>query len=259
MCFEIRFFTFRHLDLGIEPRVLKELLQAAAVVLSHGQALIDAILELGAESEFWSECNVGVFDLGIGFEGNVSADHVIQQDAQAPNGQTVPFIASEFDPFWWGVNSSAIKVGIDVIMEPGSRPEVNELDFVGLGVNENVFVLDVSVDDLVGVTLGDSLHDLLENEPGQVLLEGAVVGDEVEQVFAGVRRAADPLHDQKETVGKLEIIHQPNHTLHLIHLLHQGHFQRNFDVLFVAAAAAAGWFRHRRLLLLLLTVAAFLM
>lgn len=76
MTFEIRFgFHFRF---RIKPGMLKQLFEGAAMVLRHGEALLNAVLDFGAEPELGSECNIGMLDLGICFKGDVSADHVVE-------------------------------------------------------------------------------------------------------------------------------------------------------------------------------------
>ena len=49
--------------------------------------------------------------------------------------------------------------------------------------------------------------NLSEKVSRQLLLEHPLLGDEVEEVLAGV----GPLHDDDEAVYPLEVVHQPHH------------------------------------------------
>ena len=54
-----------------------------------------------------SEVDLGIADLLILLKGNVSADHVVEENAKGPNGGRVAVIPAVSDPFWWGINSSS--------------------------------------------------------------------------------------------------------------------------------------------------------
>ena len=43
-------------------------------------------------------------DCLITLEGNVTTDHVVQEDPEAPHGQLVPVVALLDDPLWRGVD-----------------------------------------------------------------------------------------------------------------------------------------------------------
>ena len=40
-------------------------------------------------------------------EGNITTDHVVQEDAQAPHSELVPVVTLLDDPLWRGVDSRA--------------------------------------------------------------------------------------------------------------------------------------------------------
>lgn len=50
-------------------------------------------------------------DLLVVFERNVPTHHVVQQDAQGPDGGGAAVVAVVFDPLWWAVHSRACQVG----------------------------------------------------------------------------------------------------------------------------------------------------
>ena len=60
----------------------------------------------------------------------------------------------------------------------------------------------------------------------QLLLEHPLLGDEVEEVLAGVRS----LHDDDEAVDSLEVVHQPHHAGAAAQHVKQAHLQGNFVI-----------------------------
>ena len=44
-------------------------------------------------------------NLFVRLEGDVAADHVVQQDAQGPDGRAGPFVSVERYPFGWCVDT----------------------------------------------------------------------------------------------------------------------------------------------------------
>jgi hypothetical protein len=95
--------------------------------------------ETGAEADLSTE------NLFVAFERDVSLDHVIEKNAQGPNGSLTPIILSTSDPFWRSVNSRSIKVEVQSVTEECTRAEVNQLEIMGFGINEDVFILNVSM------------------------------------------------------------------------------------------------------------------
>merc|ERR1712165_426223 len=114
------------------------------------------------QPQFWSPDQLSSFDLGVRLKGNVSADHVVEEDSQRPDGQTVSSVTTELDPLRRRVNTGSIKGIIDLICEIGTRSKVNQFKLVGGDINENVLILDVSVENSFVVTVDNSVNDLLE-------------------------------------------------------------------------------------------------
>ena len=123
-----------------------------------------------------------------------------------------------------------IKICVDLIVNFGPGTEVDELDFVGSGVDQDVLVLDVAMNDAGRVNLIDRCDDLCEDVFGQLFLDGAGVGDIIEEVFARTGaggRCAHSLHDDHVAVGQFEIVNQPDDTGNVSDLLHESNFDRN--------------------------------
>jgi len=55
--------------------------------------------------ELWSPVQLGAFDLRVRLEGDVATDHVVQEDAEGPDGQAVGAVPTEFDPLGRRVDS----------------------------------------------------------------------------------------------------------------------------------------------------------
>ena len=68
--------------------------------------------------------------------------------------------------------------------------------------------------------------NLSEKVPRQLLLKHPLLGDEVEEVLAGVW----PLHDDDEAVDPLEVVHQPHHSGAAAQQVKQTHLQGNFVI-----------------------------
>ena len=87
-----------------------------------------------------------------------------------------------------------VKVGVDAVLQVGSRAKVDELELEGPEVDQEVLVLDVAVDDPLAVAGDHGLDHLPEEVPGHLLLEHPLLRDEVKEVLAGLR----PLHDNEK-------------------------------------------------------------
>lgn len=118
-----------------------------------------------------------------------------------------------------------VEICENVVVHFGARPEVDELDFVRSGVDQDVLVLDVSVHDAGGVNLTNGLDNLQEDVLGEVLFDRARIGDEIEKVFAGTW--AHSLHDDHIAIRQLEVIDQADDTGNVAGLLHQRYLHRD--------------------------------
>ena len=95
---------------------------------------------------------------------------------------------------------------VESVFEIGTRAEVDELEIEGLEVDQEVLVLDVSVDDPLAVASNDRFDNLPEEVPGKLLFQDSLLGDEVKQVLA-VRGL---LHHVDEGVVPLVEVDQPD-------------------------------------------------
>ena len=97
-----------------------------------------------------------------------------------------------------------VKVGVDAVLQVGSRAKVDELELEGPEVDQEVLVLDVAVDDPLAVAGDHGLDHLPEEVPGHLLLEHPLLGDEVKEVLA----RGGLLHDVDEGVVALVEVEQ---------------------------------------------------
>ena len=101
-----------------------------------------------------------------------------------------------------------VEIGVDAafrIVDVGAGAEVDQLNLIA--EDEQIFVLDVPVNDAPRVTRHDRLEQLAEEVSGEAFLEKAALGDEVEEVFAGL----GSLQDEDVGVVSLVKVQQPHH------------------------------------------------
>ena len=84
----------------------------------------------------------------------------------------------------WENLQLTIKVSESVIFVEGAGAKVDQFEFARLEVDQEVLVLDVSVDDASPVASQDCLDHLAEEAPGQLLFKNSFLGDEVEKVLS---------------------------------------------------------------------------
>ncbi len=220
--------------LGVQPGVPPDGGHADALAGRDGETLLNQVFDVGTESEVRPEADLGALDLVVGLEGDVTAHHVVEQDAQAPDGQVVRLVPPELDPLGRGVDPGPVEVRVDdVVVVPGAGAEVDQLDGVALGVDEDVLVLDITMEDPGGVNLLQGGHQLPEDLPGDLLLERSGVADEVEQVLdivgTGTGSGCHTLQDEHVAVGQLVVLQEPDHAADVGHHLHQGDLDRDPD------------------------------
>ena len=152
---------------------------------------------------------LGVTDLIIRLEGDVATDHVIEENAQGPDSGLGAQVPRTPDPLGRGVDPGALKLREVVIFHEGPAPEVNEIQFSSFEIDEDVLILDVSVDDPRGVAGEDSLHHLAEEVSSNLLIEAALLTDVVEHVntVTGIFENVD------EGIFSLEEVQDPHHSV----------------------------------------------
>ena len=86
-------------------------------------------------------------DLVVSLEGNVSVEHVVEEDSQAPDSEAVTRVLLPHRPLWRGVDPGALELRVDqggrvgVWRAPTARPEVYQLGLPGLQINQHIFIL----------------------------------------------------------------------------------------------------------------------
>lgn len=144
----------------VEPGVGDDGGEAGPAVGLHPEALPDQVLTLGGHSV--AEPHLRHTDLLVRLEGDVAADHVEEEDAQGPDGGQLSVVSVVSDPLWRGVHPGPVEVGVGAVPQLSPGPEVNQLQLQSFQVNEEIFVLDVSVNDSVPVAGEDSFNNLAE-------------------------------------------------------------------------------------------------
>ena len=94
----------------MEPRMAEDLVQGDAVLGPNPETRPDQILTLGGHRP--PEAELRVADLLVLLEGDVAADHVVEEDAQGPHGQRVAVIAAAANPLRRRVHPGACKRNI---------------------------------------------------------------------------------------------------------------------------------------------------
>ena len=199
----------------------EDLLKTNPIVWSDLQAAGDEALAV--IGDIASEVELGVADLLVLLEGDVATDHVEEEDAKGPYGGGHAVVARAADPLRWRVDPGSIKLRVRLRLQEGAGAKVDKGQLAGLHVNQDVFILDVTVDDALAVAGEDGGGDLAEEVLGELLLDSSLLRDEVKQVL-GVGRL---LHDVDEGVGPLEEVEEPDDSADGLDAVQELQLQRN--------------------------------
>lgn len=126
------------------------------------------------------------------------------------------------NPLGRRVDARAVELVVGVGLE-GAGAEVDEADVERSQLHQNVLALDVAMDDAELVAGDDGLEHLVEEDTRQLLVEDALLGDEVEEVLDGL----GSLEDDDEGVGTLEPFHQLDDTGYRLDASQQRDLQRH--------------------------------
>ena len=129
-----------------------------------------------------SECDLCVADLVIRLEWDVPADHVVEEDAEGPYRGLGPQVPGASDPLRGGVDPGALELRVVVRLEKSPAAEVYQLQLAGLEIDEDVLILDVSVDDAGAVAGDNCLNHLSEEVSSNLLVQAPFLTDVVEHV-----------------------------------------------------------------------------
>ena len=77
------------------------------------EAAADEVLRLGGH--VGREGDPGLADLPLRLEGDVAAEHVVQQDAEGPHGRRVAAVPAQPDPLGRGVDQGACNGSIQSV------------------------------------------------------------------------------------------------------------------------------------------------
>ena len=86
--------------------------QAQSVTGIRVQTAPDHVLELGAQLRVPRPVGQPQQDLAVRLKGDVATHHVVQQDAQGPDCQSVCRVPSVFDPLRGGVDSGSCSIEV---------------------------------------------------------------------------------------------------------------------------------------------------
>ena len=91
----------RHPGVGEDP------VQGYSGAGLYPQAPLDEVAALSRQTD--AEVNLRRADLLVLLEGDVAADHVVEEDAQRPHGGRRAVVSVETDPLWRGIYSRTWK------------------------------------------------------------------------------------------------------------------------------------------------------
>ena len=178
---------------------------------------------LTRDGDVVSEVQLGVADLVIRLEGDVAADHVVEEDAQGPDGGLGAQVPRTPDPLGRGVDPGALKLREVVILHEGPAPEVDEIQHYSFEIDADVLILDVPVDDARGVAGEHRLDHLAEEVGRHILLEAALLTDVVEHV----NTVTGILENVDEGVISLEEVQYPHNSVNFSDRTQKLEFQGN--------------------------------
>merc|ERR1719458_1956183 len=104
-----------------QPGVTQDLLQPDPIVRSDFQTAPDEALALLGDAP--PEVELGVADLLVLLEWDVPADHVVEEDAQGPDGGRHPVVPRAPDPLRRGVDSRPVKVLVGLRCQEAPEPK----------------------------------------------------------------------------------------------------------------------------------------
>ena len=119
-------------------------------------------------------------DLLVRGVGDVPAQHVVQQNTQRPDGQFVRLVFPIQDPLGWTVDSGAVKVCVNLILQQCTTSKIYQTAFSGLQVKKNIFVLYISMDDAFLMTRQHCFCYLFEEILGKLLFQSSFISDKIE-------------------------------------------------------------------------------
>ena len=88
----------------MKPRMREQVLKTRPLIGLNLKTLADQVLTFDGKSD--PETKFSPTNLLVRLEGDVPADHVVEEDAHAPDGRLFAVVTTCADPLWRGVHSS---------------------------------------------------------------------------------------------------------------------------------------------------------
>jgi hypothetical protein len=159
--------------------------------------------------------------LGLAFDncnfvskGNITADEIVKQNAEWPDGLWEAKVATTGDPFGRCIAERAFEISVDSFAEYRARAKVDQVDLASAGVDKKVFIFDISMQHLEDIRLRwedknvdalstyatlvhifENLNDLFEEVTRQTFVES-------------IRALADKIVEITTMFGSLEDDHK---------------------------------------------------
>lgn len=192
-----------------EPGVLLDILAVVAGAEPLGRVGIEQAEDdmFGAQrEELWEldhalqDLLVDVLRLLVVVKGRIASQQFINEDANSPvvNGLAISGLVGLFEHFWGEVLGGAADGEGAEVVELLGEAEVDEFG-EAVGVDHDIFGLEVSEDDVAGVEVGNCVEDSSDVEHGGVVVESSVAGESGEEL-----PALDVLEHHIDVFGVLE-------------------------------------------------------
>ena len=101
-----------------------QLLEADPLFWVGVQASADKMLGLVRQPQLREPEQLSLLDLLVCLIGDITTEHVKEQDAQRPDCETICLVAPVFDPLWRTVDPGALKLCVDALMKIGPRTKI---------------------------------------------------------------------------------------------------------------------------------------
>jgi hypothetical protein len=169
-----------------------------ALGIVYSQTRFDQIVNVSIENvEFENiafRVEATIENVEVLLERYVAVDHIEKEHAERPHGSAIAVVLLRANPLGWRVDARAVEVVQFLLMlarriDERARAKIDEFHLIRAQVNEDILVLDVTMEHAELVDAQDDVDDLLEVFAREILVEAnaileRVVRDIVEEVFA---------------------------------------------------------------------------
>ena len=98
------------MTVSTHPAVGEDVSEGDPLLLLHSQAGADEVP--AGRRHVLAELHHAGADLLVPLEGNVAADHVVEEDPEGPDSGAACLVVVEFDPLWRSVHSGPCNRGV---------------------------------------------------------------------------------------------------------------------------------------------------